>query len=83
VATGQPPQGCRGACPLCFFHLVVGHELEFKQVGIFVGFLGFRREGEEQMQGKKILLLPLPRALRGRRRPIVPFKMTLFWLFFL
>jgi hypothetical protein len=32
---------------------VVGHGLEFKQVGIFVGFLGFRREGEEQMQGKK------------------------------
>ena len=40
---GRPPHGrLRGSSPL-FFSLVVGHRLEFRQVGVFVGFLGFRK----------------------------------------
>jgi len=31
--------------------------------------------------GEKILLLPLPRTFRGRRRPIVPFETAPFGFF--
>jgi len=47
--------------------------------GVLSGYFGFReREEEEKCMGRLLLLLPLPRTSRGRRRPIVPFKTTLF-----
>jgi hypothetical protein len=52
-------------------------------VGVFLK--GSRRlfEGEDGGdRGGKNLLLPLFRASRGRRRPTVPFKTTLFGSFF-
>jgi hypothetical protein len=44
--------------------------------------LSFRRERERRKAREKILLLPLPRASRGRRRPTVPFKTAPFGSFF-
>jgi hypothetical protein len=38
-------------------------------------------KGEKRKEGEKILLLPLPRAFRGRKRPMVSFKTTPFWGF--
>jgi hypothetical protein len=45
-------------------------------------FSGFRKERERRKAGEQMLLLPLPRASRGRRRLTVLFKTTMFWLFF-
>jgi len=48
-----------GLSPL-FFHLVVGHGSEFRQVGLFIGFVWVlrEREGEEQMQGSICFFFP-------------------------
>jgi hypothetical protein len=48
-------------------------------VGSFVGvFLSWFEEKGKRKAGEGNLLLPLPRASRGRRRPIVPFKTAPF-----
>jgi hypothetical protein len=49
-------------------------------VGVFLGLS--EKEGEEKSRGRLLLLLPLPRASRERRRPIVPFKTAPFQAFF-
>jgi len=50
--------------------------------GVLSGlFSCFKKEKERRKAGEQ-MLLPLPRASRGRRRPIVSFKTALFWLLF-
>jgi len=68
----QPPQNRpRGASP---FLLPCG-----RQVGSFVGvFLSWFEEKGKRKAREGNLLLPLPRASRGRRRPTVPFKTAPF-----
>jgi hypothetical protein len=46
-------------------------------IGVFLMLFG-ERGGEKSV---KNLLLPLPRTSRGRRRPTMPFKTALFWVF--
>jgi len=59
----------------------------FPPCGKQVGFIGvFLRVSEKEGGGKtreSLLLLPLPRASRGRRRPTMSFKTTLFGSFFM
>jgi hypothetical protein len=50
--------------------------------GVFVGvFLMVSEKEGAGKAGEKILLLPLPRTFRGRRRPIVPFETAPFGFF--
>jgi hypothetical protein len=46
-------------------------------------FLMLSEKEGEKSRGEKNLLLHLPRASRGRRRPTVPFKTAPFQAFFL
>jgi hypothetical protein len=46
-------------------------------IGVFLMLFG-EKGGEKSV---KNLLLPLPRTSRGRRRPTMPFKTALFWVF--
>jgi len=77
------PKTARGARPLCFFHAVVGHGSELRQVGAFGRrlFEFFQRKGERKAGEKKSSSSP-SRASRGRRRPTMPFKTAPFGSFF-
>jgi len=81
VATMLPPHDCRRTRFLLFSPPCGRPRVRVYTSGVMIGvflMLFGERGGEKSV---KNLLLPLPRTSRGRRRPTMPFKTALFWVF--